>query len=70
MRLPSFPFAAPFLVTALLLLVVLIVLIEISATEYGYARVGVGHRAMPLILLFTLPGSYTNIPPWHIVRSR
>ncbi|MGB2713946.1 MAG: DUF1614 domain-containing protein [Vicinamibacterales bacterium] len=66
MRLRYFPLAVPLIVAAVLLLGVLLLLIELSAIEYAYARVGVGHRAMVVILVLTLLGSSINIPLWRV----
>lgn len=45
-----------------LLLIVLVAFIEIGAIEYAYARLGISHRAITLLLLLTIAGSLINIP--------
>ena len=57
-----FPLAWPFLVAFALILVIVIVLLELQVLSYAYRRLGISPRAVFLILLLSLLGSYINIP--------
>ncbi len=57
-----FPLAHPFMLLFLAVAVVLLALIELSAIEYAYARIGIDHRYVFSLLLLSLLGSYVNIP--------
>jgi uncharacterized membrane protein len=57
-----FPVALPFLFILTFLFVFLIILIEVGVLEYAYGKLGIGPRHMFALLLFTLLGSYVNIP--------
>jgi uncharacterized membrane protein len=57
-----FPLALPFLIILLFCFIVVIALIEVGILEYAYARIGIGRRHMFALLIFTLLGSYINIP--------
>jgi uncharacterized membrane protein len=69
-QLGFFPLAGPFIAAALLAVALLVVLIEIRAVEYAYARIGLGHRFMLAALLLTLLGSYVNVPLWWVSGGR
>jgi len=45
-----------------LVLAVLLAFIEFGAIEYAYARLGISHRAITLLLLLTVLGSLINLP--------
>jgi uncharacterized membrane protein len=56
------PVTSPFLVLMVLMLVVMFAFLEIGIIETAYAKLGVSHRAISVLLLATLVGSYLNIP--------
>ncbi len=57
-----FPLALPFILLFFAVGVVVLALIELSAIEYAYARIGIDHRYVFSLLLLSLLGSYVNIP--------
>jgi uncharacterized membrane protein len=57
-----FPLAQPFMLLLLLIGAVVLALVELSAIEYAYARIGIDHRYVFSLLLLSLLGSYVNIP--------
>ena len=57
-----FPLAAPFLLAFFLFLVLVIFFIEIGVLEYAYEKIGINRRHVFSLLLFSLLGSYVNIP--------
>jgi uncharacterized membrane protein len=57
-----FPLALPFLLILAFLFVVIMALIEVGILEYAYAKIGIGRRHMFALLVFSLLGSYINIP--------
>jgi uncharacterized membrane protein len=57
-----FPLALPFLLFLAFLFFFIIILIEVGILRYAYERIGVGRRHMFALLIFTLLGSYINIP--------
>lgn len=61
-RAQFFPLPVMFLVAAVLGVAALVMLIELRAIEYAYARIGIGHRYVLAALLLSLFGSYINIP--------
>jgi uncharacterized membrane protein len=56
------PLALPFFLALLFLFALLVILIEIRIIEYAYKRMGISHRYIFALLLFSLLGSYVNIP--------
>jgi len=61
-----FPLALPFVLGLFLLMGVLIALIEVGILEYAYTKIGVDRRALFVVLLLSLLGSYVNIPVAHL----
>jgi uncharacterized membrane protein len=57
-----FPLAHPFMLLLLAAAVAVLALIELRAIEYAYARIGIDHRYVFVLLLLSLLGSYVNIP--------
>ena len=57
-----FPLAAPFLLAFFLFLILTIVFIEVGVLEYAYEKIGINRRYIFTLLLFSLLGSYVNIP--------
>jgi uncharacterized membrane protein len=57
-----FPLAAPFLLVFFFFLVLVVVFIEVGVLEYAYESIGIGRRYVFSLLLFSLLGSYVNIP--------
>jgi uncharacterized membrane protein len=57
-----FPLAAPFLLAFFLFLVLVVVFIEVGILEYAYEKIGINRRYVFTLLLFSLLGSYVNIP--------
>jgi uncharacterized membrane protein len=57
-----FPLALPFLLILAFAFIFLIALIEVGILEYAYAKIGIGRRHMFALLIFSLVGSYINIP--------
>ena len=56
------PVAAQLLLLLLLAFGVLVVVLEIRALSYAYRAIGISPRYVTAVLLFTLLGSYVNIP--------
>jgi uncharacterized membrane protein len=61
-----FPVTLPFLFFLLFLFVALIILIEINILRYAYEKIGVNRHYVFALLLFSLLGSYINIPVYHL----
>jgi uncharacterized membrane protein len=61
-----FPVALPFLIIFAFLFTFLMVLIEVGILEYAYEKIGIDRRHMFTLLLFSLLGSYVNIPVAHL----
>jgi len=57
-----FPLALPFLLILFFLFIFLIVMIEVGVLGYAYQKIGIGRRDVFALLLFSLLGSYVNIP--------
>jgi len=53
-----------------ILLVVLIAMLEVGIIESAYQRLGMSHRAVTLLLLLSIFGSYINIPIATILGPR
>jgi uncharacterized membrane protein len=62
LRVHYFPLAWPFLLALFGLFTILVMLVELKILKYVYARMGIPPRYILAILLFTLLGSYINIP--------
>lgn len=56
------PLALPFFLIFAFLFAFLIILIEIGILRYAYDKIGIDRRHMFLLLVFSLLGSYVNIP--------
>ena len=56
------PITVPFFAVLVGLFLVLLVLIQLEALRYAYARLGISSRAALLLLFGSLVGSYFNIP--------
>lgn len=56
------PFTLPFLLMFWLLFGLVVLLIEVGVLQYAFATMGVGRRYMFALLVFSLVGSYINIP--------
>jgi uncharacterized membrane protein len=70
-----FPFALPFFLALLLFFVFVVVLVELRILQYAFEKVGVDRRYIFLLLLFSIFGSYINIPvaqlpPEHMVAHK
>ena len=61
-----FPIALPFLLMLFFIFLVLIILIEVGILGYAYQRVGIKPRYVFALLLFSLLGSYINIPIYQL----
>ena len=57
-----FPLAWPFLLVLIFLVAVLILVVELKVLAYAYEKIGVGSRYVLTLLVFSLIGSYINIP--------
>jgi uncharacterized membrane protein len=57
-----FPLGHPFLLALFFLLGLLIALVEIGILGYAYEKMGLNRRYVFTVLLFSLLGSYVNIP--------
>jgi uncharacterized membrane protein len=57
-----FPIALPFLLILAFFFIILLLLIEVGILEYAYTKIGIGRRHMFALLIFSLLGSYINIP--------
>jgi uncharacterized membrane protein len=57
-----FPIGFPFLLLLSLIIGVLVILVQIDILRYAFESIGVGRRYMFLLLVFSLLGSYINIP--------
>jgi uncharacterized membrane protein len=57
-----FPLALPFLLILAFSFIALLLLIEVGILEYAYEKIGIGRRHMFALLIFSLLGSYINIP--------
>jgi uncharacterized membrane protein len=57
-----FPVTGPFLFLLFLLFIVVLVLVQLGILEYAYHKIGIQPRYVFLLLLFSLLGSYINIP--------
>ena len=56
------PLAFPFIFAFFFLFALLVVLVEIGVLGYAYQKIGIGRRYVFALLLFSLLGSYVNIP--------
>ena len=61
-----FPIALPFLLFLLFFFLALIILIEVNVLTYAYQKMGVNRRYVFALLLFSLLGSYVNIPIYQL----
>jgi uncharacterized membrane protein len=61
-----FPVALPFLLICAFLFIILVVLVEIGILQYAYQKIGISPRHMFTLLVFSLLGSYINIPVAHL----
>lgn len=61
-----FPIAPPVLLFLLVLFITLIILVEIRVLEYAYQKMGISRRYVFALLLFSLLGSYVNIPVYQL----
>jgi uncharacterized membrane protein len=61
-----FPLALPALLFLLFLFLTLVILIEINILKYAYEKMGVNRRYIFSLLLFSLLGSYINIPVYQL----
>jgi uncharacterized membrane protein len=61
-----FPLTWPFLLAAVVLLIVVIVLIELHILSYAYEKMGIDHRYVLAIILMTILGSAINIPLYRL----
>ncbi len=68
-----FPIALPIFLLLFFLFITLIILIEINVLEYAYQKMGINRRYVFSLLMFSLLGSYVNLPiyqlPPEVVRS-
>jgi uncharacterized membrane protein len=60
------PLTPSFFSILVALFVFLVVLIQVGALRYAYARIGVSSRTALLLLMGSLIGSYINIPVAHL----
>ncbi len=65
-----FPIALPVLLLLFLLFVVLIFLVEINVLAYAYQKIGINRRYIFALLLFSLLGSYVNIPIYQMAPEQ
>jgi len=65
-----FPLTLPFILAFLFLVGIVIALIEIGIIQYAYVKMGVNRRYVFAILLFSLLGSYVNIPIAELPAER
>ena len=65
-----FPVTWPFLLAAVVLLVVVIALIELRIFSYAYEKMGIDHRYVLAIILLTVLGSGINIPVYRLQPER
>jgi len=63
------PLTLPFLGLLGLMLVFLFVMLEIGVIESAFHKLGMSHRAISSLLMFTILGSYINIPIGTIVSG-
>jgi uncharacterized membrane protein len=63
------PLTLPFLGLLGLMLVFLFVMLEIGVIESAFHKLGMSHRAISSLLMFTILGSYINIPIGSIVSG-
>ena len=56
------PLSTPFFLALFVFFIAIVVLIELRILQYTYEKVGVDHRYMFFLLLFSFLGSYINIP--------
>jgi uncharacterized membrane protein len=61
-----FPLAWPFILILVVALVIVIALIEFRLLKYAYERMGIPGRYVTAILLFSLLGSYVNLPVYQL----
>jgi len=61
-----FPIALPVLLLLFVLFITLLILIEVNVLEYAYQKIGINRRYVFTILLFSLLGSYVNIPVYQL----
>lgn len=61
-----FPMSLTFVLLLLFLVVFLVAFIEIGILSYAYQRIGIGRRHLFSLLLFSLLGSYINIPVFEL----
>ncbi len=61
-----FPIAIPFLIFLILLFITSLILIEVNILAYAYQKIGINRRFIFALLLFSLLGSYVNIPIYHL----
>ncbi|HET6464769.1 MAG TPA: DUF1614 domain-containing protein [Nitrospiria bacterium] len=57
-----FPLTGPFLIALFFIIGFIIVLVEIGVLSYAYEKMGVGRQYVFGLLVFSLLGSYVNIP--------
>ncbi|HZE20790.1 MAG TPA: DUF1614 domain-containing protein, partial [Desulfobaccales bacterium] len=60
------PISFPFWLFLFFLFFFLFLLIEIGVLEYAYHMMGIKQRYVLVLLLFSLLGSYINIPVYHL----
>ncbi|MFN8627851.1 MAG: DUF1614 domain-containing protein [Candidatus Binatia bacterium] len=65
-----FPLALPFVLAAVVLIVLAFILIEIGALEYAYEKMGVSRQYVFSLLVLSLLGSYVNIPVAELPAER
>jgi uncharacterized membrane protein len=65
-----FPIALPFLVVCWFLFGVVVVLIQLGILQYVFERMGIAPRHIFALLVFSLLGSYINIPVAQLPAER
>src|SRR5437867_12606894 len=65
-----FPIAHPFFLGLVFLIGLVIALIEIGILGYAYEKMGVNRRYVFALLVFSLLGSYVNIPVAELPAER
>lgn len=61
-----FPIAMPLIIFLFFLFLTLLILIEVNILEYAYEKMGINRRYVFALLLFSLLGSYVNIPVYQL----
>ncbi|WP_281791829.1 DUF1614 domain-containing protein [Desulforhabdus amnigena] len=61
-----FPLSLPFLLLLLFLFIFLVTLVEVGILSYAYQRIGINQRYVFSLMLFSLLGSYINIPIFEL----